>query len=94
MNAITVTIQIGNSDNKLAQSRWAEFIQQMEYEIAVRGSIQFCGGSHAAAPWQNFCWVVNCPNVNFEGLKAAVKAVREKYNQDSAAFTPGDTSFV
>lgn len=92
----TYVIQIGNSDNKLTQNRWAHFVAGVQ--ISVSGhcrQIHFRGGSDWDAPWQNACWV--CVPLNEESAAAlmaelALEAARN--DQDSIAVTIGETVFV
>ena len=68
MNA-TVTIQIGNSDDKLTQKQWANFVNEVRSLIVQTGETHFDGGSRNDARWQNFCWVVAVPLDHLEKLK-------------------------
>lgn len=96
MKTVTVTIQIGNSDDKLTQRDWSYFINAMRSEIVQTGEVHFEGGSRNDCRWQNFCWVVAVPNDldQIASLKMRVEHIRKNYSQDSAAFTPGETLFV
>lgn len=91
----TVTIQIGNSDDKLTQDEWAEFVDMMDTVIRREsGSVHFMGAPPNYLKWQNAAWVVMVNNDEVEGLKAAVSDVRLRFRQQSAAFTVGITEFV
>ena len=91
----TVAIQIGNTDNKLTQSEWAEFCQELRGLIREHASeIFFQGGSTWDAPLQNACWVCEVEPAHLEPLKAAIKPCRERFRQDAVAFTLGNTEFV
>jgi hypothetical protein len=92
----TVTIQIGNSDNKLTQKEWARFINEALKEISDIWSnkIHFSGGSSAESPWQNYCWVVECDASRINDLKESLSILGKQFNQDSVAFTTGETEFV
>lgn len=88
----TLTIQIGNSDDKLSQIDWAQFISDMDALISCRGwHGHFRGGSHVNAPWQNYCWVVGCNSL--DGFLAECRHLCSRYRQDSIAVTLGDTQF-
>jgi len=99
MNQKTVTIQIGNSDNKLSQAEWARFVHETNEEVrACCHDVHFFGSSDPFAPWQNAAWVVVCLEdeigLNSEWLKERVSKVGARYNQESVAVTVGDTEFV
>ena len=95
MHCSTAVIQIGNTDNKLTQEEWAQFAQEMHFEIVLHtGRVHFSGGSDWNAPWQNACWVCDISQDKLDGLKDAVAQVRKQYNQDAAALTLGFTQMV
>lgn len=55
----TITIQIGNSDNKLSQMEWSAFIKDVvEVVESLASVVHFYGTSLGDAPWQNAAWVV------------------------------------
>lgn len=93
---ITVTIQIGNSDDKLTQIEWSNFVNSMRSEIVQSGEVHFEGSSRGDARWQNHCWVVAIPSDldQIHSLKERVEHTRKNYRQDCAAFTAGETLFV
>ena len=91
----TVTIQIGNSDDKLSQRQWAEFVGSVNTAISqCCEHVHFSGSPAGTAPWQNAAWVVEVPDHSIPGLKRAVTAIRQSYSQDSAAWTEGETKFI
>lgn len=93
--ANTAVIQIGNSDNKLTQGNWANFVASMRHEISRSVyRIHFQGGSDWDAPWQNACWVCEVRPEQIEPLREAVAKVRGQYEQDSAAVVFGETEFI
>ena len=94
MSDLTITVLIGNSDNKLSQAEWAEFYAHVDDAVNEHAkSVQFSGASNGAAPWQNACWVAvidgGDPDINH---RLAVLA--QNYRQDSIAVVPGHTYFV
>lgn len=98
-DSTTVTIQIGNTDNKLSQATWAEFVARMNYVLNVGVGeeslvIHFFGAPPNYSEHQNAAWVVECANRYFLKLRENVSRTRQEYNQDSAAMTVGDTEFV
>ena len=93
----TVTIQIGNSDDKLTQLQWSNFVDKIDASIAAfKGQPHFSGGSDNAKPWQNYCWVFlleDDPLIT-ESFHRLLSVIRAKYQQDSVAWTEGKTLFV
>ena len=49
----TVTIQIGNSDDKLTQKEWSSFVAWIEYDLKSMIGVEFhfSGGSANHTPW-------------------------------------------
>jgi hypothetical protein len=91
----TVTIQIGNSDDKLTQKEWSSFCEYIGFEIVrVAAHVHFSGASDTTAPWQNTAWVFEIEPSDIEPLKGRIATVRAEYQQDSVAWTEGDTSFI
>jgi hypothetical protein len=91
----TVTLQIGNSDNKLPQVVWSRYIREMRNLVkSYAGQVFFQGGSPWDAPWQNACWVFSCDELYLEELKDQVAACRQAYRQESVAMLVGITEFV
>jgi hypothetical protein len=91
----TVTIQIGNSDNKLGQKAWSEFIRETRQVVGRHcGQVHFDGGSNFDSPWQNVCIVAEVQAIDKQALCDALGDVRSKFYQDSAAVTFGQTKLV
>ncbi len=89
----TVTIQIGNTDDKLTQKEWSDFVLAVDTEIqSLAKEVHFFGGSVNYSPWQNVCWVITIEKLHF--LKDALQAIRMMYKQDSVAMTVGTTEFI
>lgn len=96
---MTITIQIGNSDNKLTQKEWAEFVHavsdHLEYYVEEQlASIHFFGAPHTWAHWQNAAWVVEFDTGHLDSLKLHLSLIARKFRQDSIALTVGLTDFV
>lgn len=92
---LTVVISIGNSDDKLTQKQWSEFVMTVEKLLRrTRSQIHFSGGPSNSAPWQNWCWVVNLDGGNLEMLRLHLKDICSKYKQESIALTVGMTELI
>lgn len=88
----TVTIQVGNTDNKLTQQEWADFVEKTGEMIgAFANHIYFFGAPPSYEEWQNACWVIQCGDPR---LKRELEKIRAKYKQDSVAWTEGETIFL
>jgi hypothetical protein len=95
MAQITITIQIGNSDDKLTQAKWSEFVAEVNdlvehYSLRVH----FFGGAANWMPWQNVAWIVVTEESELNAFVRDVKEVRLRYNQESVAWTLGKTDFI
>lgn len=91
----TVTIQTGNSDNKLTQQEWASFVKLLKETISLHAKIiHFFGGSSTWESWQNVAWVIEVHESDLEPLKTVVTELREHFRQDSVAWTEGITKMV
>lgn len=91
----TVCIQIGNSDDKLTQSRWAEYVADVNALTTKYSShTHFFGGSPNWMPWQNACWVCEVRDDLVSELKRALSKFRVPYDQESMAVLVGETEFV
>lgn len=89
----TVTICIGNSDNKLDQAEWSNYCHETAAAVnSVKSSVHFEGGSSFDSRRQNACWVVEIFTVDVELLCERLTKVRKKYRQESIAFLPASTT--
>lgn len=95
MKTWTATIQIGNSDDKLTQKQWAQFIGAVDDSL-MRLTIRFHfrGQSPGDAAWQNACWVVEIEWRREQRLKKALATIAAYHGQDAIAYTLGRTQFV
>ncbi len=103
MQPHTYTVSIGNSDDKLSQKRWSDFIDGLglvlaNLEISFPGDIDihFFGFSNPAGQWQTTTAVFNAPatrDVNDE-IRGRLANLAAKFDQDSIAVTVGTTTFV
>lgn len=88
-------ISIGNSDDKLTQARWAEFVEQVSDTLHdhtyTRHGEWF---SVPSAPWQNACWCVELLPQDAERLKFALADDAKAFDQDSIHWLAGDGEFL
>ncbi len=92
----TVTLQIGNSDDRLPQARWHEFVKTVGdiLEGHPDARVHFFGAPPNWTPWQNAAWVFACPADRLPDLRERLVAARRAYGQDSLAWTEGETLFL
>lgn len=93
---MTITVQIGNSDNQLTQAEWSEFVHETGKMLTNRsGQIHFHGCSHGAAKWQNAAWVAEVWNPQTaEEIRTDLRILARQFRQESIALTTGNTEFV
>lgn len=92
---MTIAIQIGNSDDRLTQAEWSEFVAAVQNAVETWvATIHFAGCSAGNKRWQNACWVFECGEADAASLKSEVKRIRERFRQESVAWTEGATQFV
>jgi hypothetical protein len=93
--AITVTVQLGNTDNRLKQAEWHEFVLAVKYAIEQSAeSVHFFG---APANWdklQNVAWVLALNNSQQQQLQLELKRIRKEFKQEAVAWTSGTTLFL
>lgn len=93
----TVIIQIGNSDDKLTQQRWAAFHKEINGLTAdFSKEMHFAGASEGTEPWQNACWIFQpLEQEGWKGyLRSRLEEIRKRYGQDSVALTFGESELV
>lgn len=95
----TVYISIGNSDDKLTQLRWSDYVADVEQRLAESGfRVHGSWFSRPDAMWQNACWCVELGLLNstafVNGFKEGLRHVAERYNQDSIAWAEAETEFL
>lgn len=91
----TVHIAIGNSDDKLSQHRWSQYIRELI--TLVRGIADATHGVWFSAPdamFQNCCVAIEVPSVMLDDLRLSLTKLRKDFDQDSIAVNVSDTEFV
>jgi len=95
-DTLTVYASIGNSDDKLTQTRWAELHAAFaaairDYTVTVHGSWL----SNPAEPWQNACIAFEVDAADAGDLKRELPLVAGRFGQDSIAWAEvADTEFI
>lgn len=96
---MTITIQIGNTDDKLTQAEWSDYVtlvrDYIERYVEDRAAnVLFFGASANYERCQNAAWVVSITVEHEPLLRDDISTARRKFRQVSAAWTTGETSFV
>ena len=93
---ITVYVSIGNSDDKLTQAEWSQYVVEIIARVVSIGHAHGAWYSLPHAPYQNACWCVEFDNAEdlAEGREVATE-VRRKWRQDSIAWAEAPrTEFI
>jgi hypothetical protein len=97
-----VYISIGNSDDKLTQSSWSAYVEDVDHVIRVAaeaplGTVHGFWLSPSAGEWQNACWALQLPAATnaIYTLKHELAAIAVAFDQDSIAWAVApDTEFI
>ena len=91
---MTMTIQFGNSDDKLTQAQWADYVRAVRNAVSLHGDqIYFLGYPPGCEPWQNCC-IVCLVSLERDKLIEHLTTIRKHFRQDSIAITEGVTNFL
>lgn len=92
----TLTILIGNSDDKLTQAEWSQYVGDMQGLIDNwANQVHFAGFARPDAPWQNACWVVEWDTADLPTFNEELAELARAFRQDSIAIVVGgSTRFV
>lgn len=93
---MAVYITIGNTDDKLGQKQWSDFVKDVDDTIRMYASAihAYCF-SLPNAPWQNCVWCCEfAMSIDEKCCKEDLGVLTGKYNQDSIAWAPAVTEFL
>ncbi len=95
MTTVTAVVSIGNSDDKLSQSRWSKF-QAATHEAVTRVCDRIHARTHSLPdqPWQNAVWVIEMDGSQTYWLIQDLERLCRVYEQDSIALTLGNTALI
>ncbi len=92
---MTVTIIIGNSDNKLTQTEWKDYCNRIHDMVRFFSTeIHFSAPSVGWADWQNAAWIFEVDSARVRSIKDNIREIRRQYRQDSVAWVGGTTKFI
>lgn len=91
----TVTVLIGNSDDKLPQREWASFCRVVTIAVEAHSkAVHFSGYSGGDMAWQNACWVAEFHDWQMASFREWLGTAADRYRQESIAILVGETEFV
>lgn len=90
-----VYVSIGNSDDKLPQSNWAEF-QVALYDTVRKQAEQVHGVwySDSTSEFQNACVCADVPDALMWQLREELEGLAADFGQDSIALAIAQTEFI
>ena len=90
-----VAVIIGNTDNKLSQQDWRDYVEEVRNIVESAASqIHFFGGPPNYAEWQNACIVFQTSDDYLPILEEKLAIVRDEYIQESVAVIVGVTKLI
>ncbi len=87
---------IGNSDDKLTQAEWSDFVTEVDAVVRPAAVIVY-GAWHSpsADPWQNACWSLEPRDDAVATLRAQLAVIGRHFRQDSIAWADApDVEFL
>lgn len=91
----TVTVIIGNSDDKLTQARWSTFVNSVALRIGeLAHHVHFAGGSGNSAPWQNSVWSFEIGDWQADKLKSELAPIGKEFGQKSIVWMDCKPEFI
>lgn len=91
----TLTILPGNTDHKLSQVEWHDYVLEIGGLIdSWSQNVWFFGAPANWMAYQNACWVIEIMDEDMTGFSTELRLIRERYHQDSIALVDGITRFV
>lgn len=104
LEPLTVFVSIGNSDDRLPQSAWAEYFALVDARVgAAAAMIHGRWVSVATDPYQNACWAFQPSNLDGwwgapeggrETLREALADLARQFGQDSIAWAETEVGFI
>lgn len=90
-----ITLCIGNSDDKLGQASWAEYLSKFHREVKfIADVVHFYGASFPDSPYQNACIVCEVHHDHMARLIRKIRALAMEFNQDSIALVYGESEMI
>ena len=92
----TTHVAIGNTDDRLSQLRWHEFVGAVDTAVRRHGEpIYGFWVSPSAEPYQNAAWAFQPRTVaDRDALRAELARVAGDFDQDSVAWNESETELL
>ena len=87
--AVTVYVTIGNSDNKLTQAEWSDFVYAVGVEVELTAEDwEIYGEWHSLgnSQYQNAVFSAPIPEDRLDDLRLNLRELARRFKQDSIAF--------
>lgn len=92
---MTVVICIGNSDNKLSQQNWSDFVSCIDKVVIIYSNVvHFSGGPATDKPYQNYAWIIDIDDNASYMLKDLLERYRKRFGQESIVWMVGNSEFI
>ena len=90
-----IYIGIGNSDDKLSQAEWSDFVRDALEACQVAGTINGAWFSEPTARYQNGCFCIRQPKPAKEKwLRAQLANIALEYEQDAISWAEASTDLI
>jgi hypothetical protein len=90
---VIVFISIGNSDDKLTQRRWSQYVKRVDVLLELCDPIHGRWFSEPDSPYQNACWCVEfsgTPGISeiewIQRVRQSLRSIAAEFDQDSIAW--------
>ena len=93
---MNIYVSIGNSDDKLTQREWADFIMEVSAKVVSQAD-RIWGEwfSGPQSPYQNACWCLLFDSPERAGwARQEAITLRKQFRQESIAWATADTEFL
>ncbi len=91
----TFVVLIGNSDNRLTQQEWSQFVAEVRGSVALHAEeVFFDAALPGDAARQSACFVATIDDEGQKHLSRQLDHIRETYRQESIAVLSGETRFI
>lgn len=90
-----MAVLIGNSDDKLSQAEWAQFVRSvLDTVCGSADNVHFEGHTPQASPRQSVAVVFEISTDKRHELQGNLKDIKREFRQDSIAWVEGTTLFL
>lgn len=92
---LTLSVLIGNSDNRLTQMEWSGYAGKVNGLVrAWTYHTFFDGAPYTASQFQNHCWVFAIHKLDYQDFEDELREIALQYEQESVAVVKGNTTMV